>query len=188
LYGAAGGAFGVEGRLRRTAGLRPERPGLPRKRPSARSAAVRERERAALGGEAAAYNGSVRPRFKLWEYLVIVPVLTALLVLSILGAWWAGRHGWAIDRLTRGVGDTVFYTADGRPWFPMDEQRRDVSIDQISPHLRNAVIAVEDHRFRYHPGVDPVGLSRAVVENLRAGGRITDRHEQEGSLVMWPFE
>jgi penicillin-binding protein 1A len=98
-----------------------------------------------------------------------VPVLTALLVLSILGAWWAGRHGWAIDRLTRGVGDTVFYTADGRPWFPMDEQRRDVAIDHISPYLRNAVIAVEDHRFRYHPGIDPLGFSRAVLENVRAG-------------------
>ncbi|HUE88092.1 MAG TPA: PBP1A family penicillin-binding protein [Vicinamibacterales bacterium] len=112
----------------------------------------------------------MRPGLRLWEYLVIVPVLTALLVLTILGTWWAGRHGWAIDRLTRGVGDTVFYTADGSPWFPMDEQRRDVSIDQISPNLRNAVIAVEDHRFRYHPGIDPIGFSRAVVENLRARG------------------
>jgi penicillin-binding protein 1A len=112
----------------------------------------------------------VRPRLKLWEYFVIIPVLTAILVVTILGAWWAGRHGWAIDRLTRGVGDTVFYTADGRPWFAMDEQRRDVSLDQISPHLRNAVIAVEDHRFRYHPGIDPLGFSRAVVENLRARG------------------
>jgi penicillin-binding protein 1A len=111
----------------------------------------------------------VPPRLQPWEYLVIVPVLTALLVLSILGAWWAGRHGWAIDRLTRGVGDTVFYTADGRPWFPMDEQRRDVAIDHISPYLRNAVIAVEDHRFRYHPGIDPLGFSRAVLENVRAG-------------------
>jgi penicillin-binding protein 1A len=112
----------------------------------------------------------VRPRLKLWEYLVIVPALTTLLVLAILGTWWAGRQGLAVDRLTRGVGDTIFYTADGRPWFPMDEQRRDVSIDEISTHLRNAVIAVEDHRFRYHPGIDPLGFSRAVVENLRAGG------------------
>ena len=112
----------------------------------------------------------MRPPLKLWEYLVIIPVLTSLLVLSILGAWWAGRHGWTIDRLTRGVGDTVFYTADGRPWFAMDEQRRDVSIDQVSPNLRNAVIAVEDHRFRYHPGIDPLGFSRAVVQNLRARG------------------
>src|SRR5262245_58752396 len=52
----------------------------------------------------------------------------------------------------------------------MDEQRRDVSLDRISPYMRDAVIAVEDHRFRYHLGIDPLGLSRAVVENIKAGG------------------
>jgi len=83
---------------------------------------------------------------------------------------WAGRYAWAIHRLTRGVGDTVFYTSDGKPWFPMDEQRRDVSLQDVSPHVRNAVIAVEDHRFRYHLGIDPLGLMRAVAENVRARG------------------
>lgn len=112
----------------------------------------------------------VRRPLKLWEYLVIVPVLTALLASAVIGTWWAVRNARAIDRLTRGVGDTIFYTFDGKPWFAMDEQRRDVAIDQISPHLRNAVIAVEDHRFRYHVGIDPIGFARAVVENVRAGG------------------
>lgn len=109
-------------------------------------------------------------RLKLWEYVVIVPVLTVLLAGAVTGTWWAVRYARAIDRLTRGVGDTVFYTADGRPWFAMDEQRRDVGIDQISPHMRNAVIAVEDHRFRYHLGIDPLGLGRAMLENVRARG------------------
>jgi penicillin-binding protein 1A len=112
----------------------------------------------------------VRIRLKSWEYLIIVPVLTALLMGAVLGTWWALRSARAVDRLTRGVGDTVFYTSDGRPWFAMDEQRRDVSIDRISPHIRHAVIAVEDHRFRYHVGIDPIGLSRAVAQNLRARG------------------
>jgi membrane carboxypeptidase/penicillin-binding protein len=30
------------------------------------------------------------------------------------------------------------------------------------------VIAIEDHRFRYHPGIDPLALGRAIVENVRA--------------------
>jgi penicillin-binding protein 1A len=105
-----------------------------------------------------------------WEYLIIVPVLTLLLAGAVVGTFWALRYAYAIDRLTRGVGDTVFYTSDGKPWFAMDEQRRDVSIDEISPHVRNAVVAVEDHRFRYHPGIDPLAFARAVLENVRAGG------------------
>ena len=107
---------------------------------------------------------------KRWEYFIIVPVLTALLVGAAVGTFWALRYARSIDRLTRGVGDTVFYTSDGKQWFAMDEQRRDVSLDAISPHLRNAVIAIEDHRFRYHLGIDPLGFARAVFENVRAGG------------------
>jgi penicillin-binding protein 1A len=112
----------------------------------------------------------VRRRLKLWEYFIIVPVLAVLLVTAGTGTWWALRYASAIDRLTRGVGDTIFYTADGKPWFAMDEQRRDISIREVSPHVRNAVIAVEDHRFRYHLGIDPLGLTRAAFENVRARG------------------
>ena len=109
-------------------------------------------------------------RLRLWESLIIVPVLVVLFVSAGTATWWAIRYTGAVDRLTRGVGDTVFYTSDGRPWFAMDEQRRDVSLDQISPFMRDAVIAVEDHRFRYHVGIDPLGLARAVIENVKARG------------------
>ena len=38
------------------------------------------------------------------------------------------------------------------------------------PGWSQAVIATEDRRFRHHFGIDPVGLARALVDNLRAGG------------------
>ena len=46
--------------------------------------------------------------------------------------------------------------ASGKVWFRLDEQRRDVRFDQISTHLKDAVIAIEDHRYYSHPGVDPI--------------------------------
>jgi penicillin-binding protein 1A len=95
----------------------------------------------------------------------------ALAVIVLSGAWWTARHAWAVYRLNRGVGDTVFYDADGRPWFRLDEQRQDVGYDQISKFFRDAVIAVEDHRYYLHPGVDPIGLTRAAVNNARSDGR-----------------
>jgi penicillin-binding protein 1C len=61
--------------------------------------------------------------------------------------------------------------------FPNDEEGRGEwrGIDEIAPALRQATIAVEDRRFSLHPGIDPLALVRAVVENLcasriRSGG------------------
>src|SRR6266699_3963168 len=80
------------------------------------------------------------------EGLALAVALAATL-LSLYGILWTGKHYLAIYRLTRGVGDTVFYGADGEPWFPLDEQRHDVALSDISPDLQHAVVAVEDHRF-----------------------------------------
>ena len=44
-----------------------------------------------------------------------------------------------------------------------------IMADQISDHLRNAVIATEDRRFFWHPGIDPQGIASAVRINLREG-------------------
>ncbi len=85
---------------------------------------------------------------------------------------WLSRYAVAVHRLTRGIGDTVFYGADGQPWFRLDEQRHDVSLDEIAVDLQHAVVAVEDRRFYHHPGIDPIGLGRAVVRDVRGGARM----------------
>ena len=46
------------------------------------------------------------------------------------------------------------------------EKRRDVPIDAIATQMVKAVIAIEDHRFYDHPGVDLIGTTRAIVTNL----------------------
>jgi len=76
-----------------------------------------------------------------------------------------------VHRLTRGIGDTVFYGADGQAWFRLDEQRHDVPLADIATDLQHAVVAIEDRRFYYHPGIDPIGLARATVRNVRRGAR-----------------
>jgi penicillin-binding protein 1A len=93
-----------------------------------------------------------------------------LVVVTAIAVVWTMRHGWAVYKLRRGVGDTWFYSADGRPWFRMDEQRRDVSLNEIAPDLQHAVVAVEDHRFYHHFGIDPLGTTRAVYRDVRGGG------------------
>jgi 1A family penicillin-binding protein len=81
------------------------------------------------------------------------------------------RYAIIVHRLTRGVGDTMFYGADGQAWFRLDGQRHDVPLNAIAPDLQRAVVAVEDRRFYHHPGIDPIGLGRALVRDVR-GGRV----------------
>jgi penicillin-binding protein 1B len=100
-----------------------------------------------------------------WLIAIGGGILIAALVTTVM---WTGRHAWAIYRLNRGVGDTVFYDAAGRPWFRLDDQRRDVPFEAISTYFKDAVIAVEDHRYYLHPGVDPIALGRAMLFNLRS--------------------
>jgi 1A family penicillin-binding protein len=50
--------------------------------------------------------------------------------------------------------------------------RQPVKLDKISKYLQDAMIAIEDERFRQHSGVDYWGIARALVRNV-TGGRLT---------------
>ncbi len=51
-------------------------------------------------------------------------------------------------------------------------------IDLLPRHVTDAIVATEDHRFFDHWGLDPIGLIRAALTNLRAG-----RYAQGGSTL-----
>jgi 1A family penicillin-binding protein len=50
---------------------------------------------------------------------------------------------------------------------PNAGRRTVVPYEQISPYLINATVATEDERFWQHPGVDPIGIVRAVLQNVQ---------------------
>lgn len=44
-----------------------------------------------------------------------------------------------------------------------------VALEQVAPHVVDALIATEDHRFADHHGVDPIGIGRALWAGIGAG-------------------
>ena len=44
-----------------------------------------------------------------------------------------------------------------------------VTVDDVSPHLKHAILAVEDRNFYTHFGFDPIGIMRAMFVNMRSG-------------------
>jgi 1A family penicillin-binding protein len=103
---------------------------------------------------------------------IAAAVFGTLVVLTAVTLTWTLREAWAVHKLRRGVGDTWFLSADGRRWFRMDEHRRDVPLSDVPADLQHAFVAVEDHRFFKHPGVDPIALGRAVYRNIRSPGTV----------------
>lgn len=48
-----------------------------------------------------------------------------------------------------------------------DQNRIVVSLDEVSQDMQDAVIAIEDHRFYEHGGVDPAGILRAAIRTAQ---------------------
>jgi len=53
-----------------------------------------------------------------------------------------------------------------------------VKIDELPPHVPATIIATEDRRFKYHVGLDPKALLRAMIKNVKAG------HYVEGGSTL----
>jgi len=50
-----------------------------------------------------------------------------------------------------------------------EQDRRDVTLDQVTDTLEQAVVAIEDRRFLLHHGVDVAAIARAAVRNIEEG-------------------
>ena len=54
-----------------------------------------------------------------------------------------------------------------------DEANRDVvDLDDISPNLKRAVLAIEDSYFYSHQGINPTSVGRALLANFQAGSTV----------------
>ena len=67
---------------------------------------------------------------------------------------------------------------DGSPIAERGVSRAYIPLDMLPPQVANAVVATEDRRFFSHHGLDPLGLLRAMLVNLKSG-RLT----QGGSTI-----
>ncbi|WP_121061319.1 transglycosylase domain-containing protein [Chachezhania antarctica] len=101
-----------------------------------------------------------------WRVSLIVAVLLGFAVAYVYttlpeaSALYDGRARGSVTLLDRN-GDTFAWRGD--------QYGGQVTADDMSPYLRNAVVATEDKRFYWHPGVDPRGVASAVAINLREG-------------------
>nr|WP_278002514.1 penicillin-binding protein 1A [Nodosilinea sp. P-1105] len=69
---------------------------------------------------------------------------------------------------------SYIYDINGTLLFSLhDEANREViDIEDMSPHLKRAVLAIEDSYFYSHNGINPSSVGRAVMANFQAGATV----------------
>ena len=115
-------------------------------------------------------------------YLVILWSLFVLGVTSVFGLFYGIYHGWFGDMPTFEELEnpstnlaTEIISADGKVLGTYYiENRSNVSYSELSPHLVEALLAIEDIRFYEHSGIDQRALLRVVfglaTGNDKGGG------------------
>jgi penicillin-binding protein 1A len=108
--------------------------------------------------------------------LVLVPIALAVAAALTLGlaAILAADRLPTLDVLTdyRPKVPLRIWTADGVLIGEFGEERRSVArIEDVPLVMKQAILAAEDDRFFEHSGVDLLGIARAALANVAAGGK-----------------
>ncbi|MDF1749907.1 MAG: PBP1A family penicillin-binding protein [Alphaproteobacteria bacterium] len=119
-------------------------------------------------------GGSREPRRwpRVLRGLVSLAIWSLVLAIGVIGwfAWDMPSPSAVLAQEHREPAITVV-AADGAPLMKVgDLYGVRITLSDLPPYMPQALLATEDRRFYYHPGVDPIGVIRAIVSNLRAGG------------------
>ena len=111
-----------------------------------------------------------------WGLLIALIAVCVVVFGGVRGAFGV-MNSW-LDGLPSIEGSDAFNFAQKTRVYAVDgtllaeffvENREPVAIDQISSYVLEGTVATEDVRFYEHAGVDPQGIARAFVNNIRGG-------------------
>lgn len=110
-----------------------------------------------------------------------------LVICAVLTGVAGGLLAWTVSGLPKvktleeylPAESSKVYSADGKLLAEFYYERRTFLPHHIIPdHVKKAFIAIEDTRFYSHPGIDVIGILRAMAHNIMAGGVV-----QGGSTI-----
>jgi 1A family penicillin-binding protein len=112
------------------------------------------------------------------RFLIAGVVMTSVMVwtvaaVAVRASWRVAtelNHATTLAEIGAHPQATVVYDRQNRQAFSFfAEQRIDVPLDRVSPHMIDALLAVEDKRFYSHHGLDAIRIVKAAWRNWRAG-------------------
>lgn len=98
----------------------------------------------------------------------------AFTLLVVLATGWYGFRVWTELAPGSWREPTTILAHDGEMFLEVYggawRRTEPVVLEELPEHVPAAFLAAEDVRFRRHPGLDPWGIGRAALANLRKGG------------------
>ena len=126
----------------------------------------------------------MNPKFKMFlKILLVIFLLICVIGAGVVAAIFFGLFGDDFeitkDELIVGNSNTIVVDKDGKEIANLssDENRRTISLSEMSPYLPKAYIAIEDKRFYSHSGVDIKRTAGAIL------GVVTGNSSYGGSSI-----
>ncbi len=95
--------------------------------------------------------------FKLLRKILLIVFILAFIVVGIIGGIGYLDYRKAVDEVS--VKERVAQ---------IEAKEHYTSINDVSPYFKDAVVAIEDHRFYEHGGIDYISLIRVTLANIIA--------------------
>jgi penicillin-binding protein 1A len=143
----------------------------PVRKPTRRKTPTPRRPRGPLGWIFGLFTGLIRLVLRVfWGVTWRLGAVTAI-ILGLAVGYYAADLPPASELVDgRARGSVTLLDRDGQVFaWRGDQFGGMIMADQVSVHLHNAVVATEDRRFYWHPGVDPQGIASAIRINLSEG-------------------
>ena len=122
-------------------------------------------------------NRKNNKKIKIIKRIILTLVLLFLLLFLIIGGvvvgvFFSDKFAITKEDLLISNSNTVIYDSEGNVILELsgDENRKIISIDDMSPYLPNAFVAIEDERFYKHHGVDLKRTAAATATYLVHAG------------------
>ena len=129
-----------------------------------------------------------KPRLKKLRFLVVLMGLTGLAIVSWVFGIMLAVAQYLPNLETQAqfadAENSIVTDRDGQQLTVLTGNERRILLDseEISPTVKQAVVAAEDQRFYSHRGVDYLGIARALREDILAGEAV-----QGGSTITQQF-
>jgi 1A family penicillin-binding protein len=130
------------------------------------------------------------PRFikKRWKILLEVGLIAGFLMAGVLAMWigtfkmpnleaFDSRKIEQSTKIYDRTGKILLYDVH------QDIRRSVIPFEEMSRHIKNATVAIEDAEFYEHLGIKPTAILRAVISNLFIALHLSDGYTQGGSTI-----